>query len=271
MIPVALNTNRIPDDDAGKFFKEVMKSSRWPQGIWIVSPEGKVLAFNYFQSAKNESPERGRLRWVRETLGAVEDGLKAFGSVTQREGTPHDSMPDRGVGLLEDVGVRLAIYAITIHNGKRDGDPVVDSTILSGDDWKSFSPQRSEVGQQWTIPETAAKKLVPALSPITDAIYSPLANDAKLAKLTCKIESVEANRVLIQLKGKWETEHFREGDRQLPIRAAAAADGYMEYDPAKKQVTSLLLVLRGAYRSVPPWDTPRSTAGVIEWKLAPTK
>ena len=108
MIPVTLNTDRMPNDDAGKFFKEAMKSSRWPQGIWIIAPDGKVLAFHYYRPVSGESPERGKARWTRELLEAVETGLNAFGPVKEREVKPHNPLPDRGVGLREDGGARLA-------------------------------------------------------------------------------------------------------------------------------------------------------------------
>ena len=61
-VPVALNANRIPNDDAGRFFQAIMRQSRWPQGIWIASPEGKVL-YEY----TSLSPDKH----VENTLGAV--------------------------------------------------------------------------------------------------------------------------------------------------------------------------------------------------------
>lgn len=267
MVPVALNANRIPDDDAGKFFQKIMKQSGWPQGIWIASPEGKVLAFHYLKDVSGESPAQTRVRWVRETLEAIDAGLKAFGPVTPRTLKEHDSMPDRGVGLREEGGVRLACYVTGLRKGQRDGDPVVDSVILSADDWKTFQPPKLDGGAEWSIPEAVVKKLAPALSPMTDSIYAPQTKDAKSAKLTCRIQRVETDRIFIRLDGNLKTEHFRDGDPKLPIRATAEFEGYAYYDTVKKQMTSLLLVFHGSYRNVPPWDQPKATASVVEWNL----
>jgi hypothetical protein len=267
MIPVALNADRFPDDDAGKFFRTVMKTNNWPQGIWIVAPDGKVLAFHYFRAMNGESPSKGKARWAQETLDAIEKGLTAFGPLQPRELKPHNPIPERGIGLLSNDGVRLAAFGTYLRNGKRDGDPVVDSIILTAEEWKTFQPRKLEVGAEWSVSEKAARRFAPVLSPLTDSIYAPLPKDAKIAKIDCRVEKADAKRVLIRLTGTWETEHFREDNPKLPIRADAKADGYAEYDPAKKQVTSLLLVLKGNYRNVPPWDTVKSTAGVVEWQL----
>ena len=89
--------------------------------------------------------------------------------------------------------------------------------------------------------------------------------------MAAKNESADAKRTLIRLTGGWETEHFRDENPKLPIRATATADGYAEFDAEKKQLTSVLLVLHGNYRNVPPWDSAKPTAAVVEWKLEAAK
>jgi hypothetical protein len=271
MVPVALNTDRMPNDAAGQFFKDVMKSSRWPQGIWIVSPDGKVLAFHYFRPESGESPERGKSRWTREMLAAIDEALKAFGPVTPREAIGGTPFPDRGLGVREDGSVRLAVNSTYLRNGKREGDPVVDSVIVPADEWKQFSPPKEDDGAEWAIPEETARRFALVLSPLTDSLYTPQPKDCKAADFACRIEGVTEGRILIHMIGGWQTEHFRDGDPKLPIRARSVADGYAEYDPVKKQLTSFLLVFHGTYRNVPPWDGVKKTGGVVEWRLKPAK
>jgi len=265
-VPVALNANRIPNDDAGRFFQAIMRQSRWPQGIWIASPEGKVLAFHYFQVKSGESPAQSKARWVQETVAAVEAGLKSFGPVEPRKLAAHDSMPDRGCGFCSS-GVRLAVYARFLKDGKSDGDPVVDSVTIPTDEWKAFGHPDATVGTAWSIPEATARRLAPVLSPITDSIYTPQAGDVKMAQLRCRVESVDADRIWIRYTGNLESLHNRDGDAKLPIRAAASADGFGAWDRKQNRLTALVLVFRGSYRNVPPWDQAKSVGGVVEWQL----
>jgi len=43
--PFALNTNRVPDDAGGKFFKAVLRKQDWPQGLWVFRPREKSWRF----------------------------------------------------------------------------------------------------------------------------------------------------------------------------------------------------------------------------------
>jgi hypothetical protein len=268
LVPVALNANRIPDDAGGKFFGEVLKHSRWPQGIWIVSPDGKILAFHYFKTASGESPARGRERWVRETIEAIDAGLAAFGPVAPREVKWHDPLPDRGAGLLPDGGVRLAIFASYMRQGKRDGDPVVDSARLTEADWRAFAPPEGSASDGWDLPESALRKLAPALCPLTDSIYAPQPGDVKLAKLHARSEVTERGWTRIRYTGTLESQHNRDGDPKLPIRSKADIEGLGRFDPKARRLTSLLLVFHGEYRTIPPWDKPKPFAAAAEWHLA---
>jgi hypothetical protein len=265
-IPVALNANRIPNDDAGRFFRAIMQQSRWPQGIWIASPEGKVQAFHYFQVKSGESPAQSKTRWVQETLAAIDAGLKAFGPVETRKLAAHEAMPDRGCGFCS-AGARLAVYVRYLKDGKHDGDPVVDSVTIPADEWKAFGAPEATVGLKWDIPETTARRLAPALSPITDSIYTPQAADMKLAQVHASVQSVDAERAWIRYTGNLESLHHRDGDAKLPIRAAASVEGFGEWDRKQNRLIALVLVFRGSYRNVPPWDQPKSTGGVVEWQL----
>jgi hypothetical protein len=105
------------------------------------------------------------------------------------------------------------------------------------------------------------------LSPITDSIYTPLAADIKTAQLHGRVESVEADRNRVRYTGNLESLHYRDGDPKLPIRAAASAEGFGEWDRKQNRLTMLVLVFRGSYRNVPPWDQPKPFGGVVEWQL----
>ncbi len=263
MVPFALNTNRVPEDDGGKFFKAVLRKQDWPQGLWVVSPEGKILAFHYYRGKPGEKPAEGQARWVTETRAAIEDGLKAFGPVKPRDPKKTDPLKNRGVGNLSDGGVRLAVYAHGMFKGKKDGEPVVDSALLSAGEWSAFAPPALSAGMTWTLPAAAVSKLVPVLSPMTDAIFTPQPKDATHAELMAKVESVSDGRALVRFTGQLETQHNRDGDPKFPIRASATIEGFAWYGARGHAPRTLLLLTKGEYcRSA----TPQATAGVIDWR-----
>ena len=263
MVPFALNTNRVPDDEGGKFFKAILRKQDWPQGLWVVSPEGQILSFHYFRGKPGEKYAAGQERWVQETRAAIEAGLKAFGPVEPRKFSATDPLKNRGVGNLPDGGARLAVYSHGMRKGRKDGEPVVDSAILPASDWASIRPSDLTAGKNWTIPAAAVGRLVPVLSPMTDAIFTPQPKDATKAELTAKIESVSDGRALIRLTGRLESQHNRDGDPKSPIHAEAALEGMAVYDVAAKQIQSLLIVSHGNYRRS---SATQATAGVIEWR-----
>jgi hypothetical protein len=263
MVPFALNTNRVPEDDGGKFFKAVLRKQDWPQGLWVVSPEGKILAFHYYRNKPGEKPADGQARWIKETRAAIEEGLKAFGEVKPRDPKKTDPLKHRGVGALADGSVRLAVYAHGMHKGKKDGEPVVDSTVLTAGEWSAFAPPALTTGTTWTLPAAAVGKLAPVLSPMTDAIFTPQAKDAIHAELTAKVESGADGRALVRFTGRLETQHNRDGDPKFPIHASATIEGFALCTAPGQPPRALLLMTKGEYRRS---ATPQATAGVIDWR-----
>jgi hypothetical protein len=262
MVPFALNTNRVPDDAGGRFFKTVLRKQDWPQGLWVVAPDGEILAFHYYKPRTAETFAAGQERWIKETRAAIEAGLKAFGPVTMRKAETTDPLKNRGCGCSANGVVRLAVYAHGMRKDRKEGEPVVDSAMLTATEWASFAPADLTVGKSWTIAPEAVSKLVPVLSPMTDAIFTPQPKDATKKDLTAKIESVSNGRALIRLSGELETKHNRDGNPKFPISAEATIEGLALFDGTKKEVQALLLVTHGKYnRSA----ATQATAGVIEW------
>jgi hypothetical protein len=269
-VPVALNANRIPDDEAGRFFKKIMQNNKWPQGLWIATAEGKVLAFHYFRVNSGEATAQSKKRWIQETHETLEEGLKAFGPVPARDLQQlagYNPLPDRGLGLHPDGSVRLALSACAFRKGQREGDPAVDSIWLSAKDWAMLAPPKTEVGTSWDVPQEAAAKFVPAFSPMTDLIYVPQPKDAKTAEMKATVISAKDGVAKIQFVGRWETVHSRDGDGKLPVRTSAKGEGVAFFDQRHKEMRSLLLVADGEYRNVPPWDKPQATGSIVEWQM----
>jgi len=280
-VPAAINLYvvRKATDGSRELFQSVQRQKDQYQGVWIVSPEGKVLAGRQdYRDFKNGSVE------LLETIDA---GLKAFGDVTPREAKPTNPLPHRGVGVLTDGGVSLALYGRQMLGGGRstipagiepsfawtwdgalrpDGPIMIDSLALSAGEWAAFAPTRSEADTTWSIPDGVARKLTRLLSASSDQSGMPRPEEAKVAELKATVESVEGGVARLRFAGRWEMMHLVEGDAKRPQYGAATAEGTALYDIEGKSMRSLLLVFDGTIRSGRPDATPNRTGAVVEWR-----
>jgi hypothetical protein len=246
--------------------------AQWPQGLWAVTPEGKVLGFDYHKPKPGESYAQGQKRWVDDTIQMIRGAIKDAGSLNVREVKARpDPFADRGRGVAGNGSVRFAVSVIALQAGRQDGPPVVDSIHLSAQQWAAFSPPEGGVmvDRQWALPDEVARRFTPALSPLTDAILSPTPGDVKTVRMAAKIFRVEGGIAVIRYRGQWETAHNRDGDPKYPIRTNADGEGVGVFDVRKGKLTSLVWLLNGSYHNSPPGDKPRPTAAVIEWSAGP--
>src|SRR5262249_9093148 len=87
-VPVAVNLYKVRqvNDAGGELFRSVQRQKDQYQGLWIVSPQGKVLAGHQdFKSAKT---------WSQEGIDTIDAALQSFGPVSARSGTPGNPPPD---------------------------------------------------------------------------------------------------------------------------------------------------------------------------------
>jgi hypothetical protein len=260
LVPAAINLYKVrkATDGARELFLSVQRQKDQYQGIWIVCPEGKVLASHH----NINDPKT----WTDEVLETIDAGLKAFGEVAPREAKPTNPLPFRGLGVQPDGGVQIAVYTRCMHRGKADGPSVIDTLALSAEEWAALAPPAVEAGAEWSVPEAVARKFVRALSPSSDQSTMPLPREAKKAELKGRVESVENRRAKITLTGAWESEHAKEGNKEKIVHANATAEGIAWLEGHAFE--SLLMVFQGVHHDAPPWDGPRETGAVVEWRRA---
>jgi hypothetical protein len=244
---------------------------QWPQGLWVVTPEGQVLGFHYHRAKGGESSRDGQKRWLDDTITMLRTAVKDAGPLPAREvKTKPGTLADRGHGPTADGGARLAVSVIELRNGRQDAPPVVDSIRLDKDGWAAFAPPAgAKVGTEWAVPEAVARRFTPALSPLTDPIFGPTPKNATAATITGTVLRADAGAIVVQYVGKWETAHDRDGDPKYPIRTGAGGRGIGVFDAKTGSATALAWVLNGWYQSGGPTEKARPTAAVIEWRAGP--
>jgi hypothetical protein len=235
---------------------------QWPQGLWVVTPDGKVLAHHYHKNTPGLSYRDNARKWVDDTIAMLEKAVRATGKLPPRTVRAANSFPDRGVGLTQDGGARLAVSVIGQLRGKQEGAPAVDSVLLTKDEWAAFAPPEGKAA--WTLPEAVGQKFAPALSHLTDSILAPRPADVTTAEIAATVVRRAAGLVVVRYTGTWRSRHLRDGNEKFPITAEATGRGVGVYDPDAKAMRSLVWVLSGKYRNGAT-APPVPIAAVVEW------
>lgn len=135
-VPAAINLYRTRQakDESRELFLSIQAQKDQYQGIWIVSPEGKVLSGRHdYKDFENGA---------RELLETIDAGLAAFGPVTPRREpsaqTITDLLPLRGTGTRPDGGVELALYVRQVLGGGRF--PRASSRVEHGSGTANIAP-----------------------------------------------------------------------------------------------------------------------------------
>jgi hypothetical protein len=293
-VPAAINLYRVrqANDGSRELFHSIQRQKDQYQGVWIVSPDGKVLAGRHDYADFNNG--------ARELLETIDVGLTAFGPVKPRRVRPtetaagqtisaemiSDFLPFRGKGVRDDGNVDLALYVRQMLGGGRqtippgiepdrawlwdgqfrpDGPPVIDTVVLSAEQWRTFSPPAVESGASWSVPAQVAREFTRLLTASSDQSAMPRPEDATLAELQCMVESVSGGEARIRLSGRWEMVHAIEQDKDRMLFGAATARGIAVYATKAHVLRSFVLVFDGTIRHGSPDASPNRTGAVAEW------
>jgi hypothetical protein len=263
-VPVAVDRFRMEESRGadGELWRRIQRQRPAFQGIWLISPEGEVLASQSGSSDGDPEP------WTREVLRAIDAGTKAFGEVRPRTETAGGRLAARGVGLQPDGGIRLALSSGLLREGRRAGPAASEALPLTAEDLQAFVPDRLEEDAEWAIPEALARKFCRALSPYSEPTIVPRPEHVRSARLTARVRSTADGRAEIVLAGSWDSE-FRGGETPGIIACSATAQGLATYDAERKCLRSILLVFDGVYRHHD--DAPAAMGAVVEWVIRSEK
>jgi hypothetical protein len=259
---VTISLQKIRTDPTTKdWFHSIGRQKDQYQGIWIVSPDDKVLAGDDF--GYKDSPK---------LLVSMDAALKAFGPVEPRKAQRQEPFPFRGVGVHPDGNVDLALYRCYLHQGKPDGPHLRDTLPLKKEEWAALTPPKLVAGAEWVIAEIVARKMVRPFCLNTLGGDMPGPEDAKFARLTAKVESVEDGRARIRLTGTFEAVKLFKEEKNLSFRSTATAAGVAEFDVKERTLSSFLLVFQGSYQqgAQPETQKGRPFGAVAEWQRTRT-
>jgi hypothetical protein len=265
---VALNlyTIRKEKGPGGDFFRAVQKQRPAQyQGVYIASPEGKVLA------AQAREPEK-RETWARALVEVIEQGVTAYGGVMARKAGVIDLLPDRGIGRRKDGSIVLAVYARLMLLGldKRGfGEPAIDSVVLTAEDRAQLESPDRKVGDHFEVGFTAVQKLHRVLSPFSDASTMPRANEVTRGSLSGKVVGISGDVAYLNLDGRITGVHTWEFDpnKGKKIHAEVTLAGVGSCDRKTGKLLSLLLLGDGRYRNMPPRADVVKYGTAVEWRL----
>jgi hypothetical protein len=261
-VPVAINLYviRKQPDAAGDFFRNVQKQRPAQyQGLYLVAPDGKVLASH--QNYKSEET------WPRQVLGDLRPGMRAFGEVEARDVRRADPSPERGRGLRPDGGATLALYLRYSIQGipfRELPNPTIDSLPLTADELAALGPAKAEEGTAWALPDELARKFSRLLGPGTEDTM-PRPNEVSRVKLTGKVRFVEKGVALVLYAGELAGSHLNAAKKHT--QSETRVTGVGRYDVKARRLLSFVWVCDGLYRDPPPYDELRRYSAVVEWRL----
>src|SRR5262249_13561469 len=189
-------------------------------------------------------------------LAGMDAALKAFGPVEPRKAQRQEPFPFRGVGVRPDGSVDLALYRCYLHQGKPDGPHLRDTLSLKKEEWAALRPPRLVAGAEWVIAEDVARKLVRPFCLNTLGGDMPGPENAKVARLTAKVEAVEDGRARIRLTGTFEAMKLIKEDN-LSFRGTATAAGGAEIRVKEKKRGAVLLLLPGRVQQRAGTEAPQ--------------
>ncbi len=272
-IPTHFNNNdptRDPKSPSALLWRAILKQKDLQgQGLWVVAPDGTVLAGMSAEQNGHPSdrvgngpgaPWRANPKFADAVVEMLEQALHTFGPVPPRA-QKAQPLPYRGAGVRPDGGVRLVAY-------NRADNGLAFSVTLTKDQWQSFTPPRLTAGERWALPEAAARAFAPVLSPYADTRLRPRPEDLKSAELAAELEALDGREARIRLTGRWRADWRHDGTEHSV--GAATAEGIAVYDRDRKAVRSLLLVFDGTYSYTTRAGAahqPKPCAAVVRWRL----
>ena len=269
-VPVAVDRGVLYREKSavGDLYRAIQKQRpEQYQGIYVIDPEGKVLA--------NQSKATAdRTLWAKDLRERIDAGVKAYGDVTLRPAGRFAAQKDRGKGTRADGSVVFAVYTRVMHRGLDKvgfGKPMFDSVELTSADLAKFTPREPKSGMAWKVPATVTQHLHKVLSPNSDKNTLATTDEVTFAKLEGKVERVSRGVAFLRFTGRISGTHAW----PFPPHKGKEMNGDVKLvgvgtcDADTGELRSITLVGAGEYRHYAPDDGLVKYGAIVEWKAKP--
>jgi hypothetical protein len=279
-VPVALNRHEMDRDkgEVGEFYHSAYKQAPQYQGLWLVAPDGRVLA----DAGRHRGADRES--WPKVVLADLKAGLAKFGTVEPRRASRKNLHPYKGLGVRPDGSVVLAVTQKGLNNNAELSKfnanswlppAIIDGMPLSAAEWSALAPKDAELGSQWSIPENVGQLFFRYLS----GDIAMLGGDITTKVLiTGRVASVRDGVALLAYRGQIEgdcdgTKSARNG--LIYSTSVKMIDGIGAFDVKTGQMLSLTMVWDGLLWPFRDPSQPRKAPGrfgaVVEWRREATR
>jgi hypothetical protein len=272
-VPVAVNLYEIRQakGEAGDFFRSAYAQMPQYQGLWLLTPDGKVLTATLQGSGSAKE-------WPERILTALRSGLDDHGPIAPRRVRPTNPFPYRGTGVQADGSVTLAvsdrgIYVkdLALLLKAQDAQVFLDKLTLSASEWSALAPPDIQEGSQWAIPEVVGRRFYPLLNPYDIKFGDP--SEMTEFRLAGKVASVRAGVAHLVYQGHLAGTHYgTQSEAQLGRQLRAdlkMIGGVGTYDLRSRRMLSLTWVWDGYHTNFftpPDHGQTGRFALVVEWR-----
>jgi hypothetical protein len=252
---VALNLYviRVDRGPAGEFFRKLQQQMpEQYQGLYLCSPDGKLLSRKTLWSKEEKS-------WSESVLRGLREGLKAFGPVKPRHGHS-DYLARRGCGHRPGGGAILAVSTKLLFVPQLPADlaelntsaiPLTghDRILLSAAELETLVPARIAEGTTWVVSETTARQLYPVLDNWDKRFRQP--SEVTSVRLAGKVRAVRHGIAYLSFEGHIAGTHVWPREAGPPLAGKSFRSemkllaGVGAYDLKAGELLSLTLVFDG--------------------------
>ncbi len=258
-VPVAINqlTVRDREDAEGELFRSVRKQNSTYQGIWFVTPDGKVLA-------------QVQSRYTEPYLQAARAALEKWQALSSE---PPKPLPARtadsfdGLSPVAEGSIRLSVFVRRLNPVGQDGLPAYDHVDLTADEWRSFIPAEATIGARRAVSQSARRKM--ALTFWPEALSDPIRpEEIRSVEMTATLDSITTDEWVVNLAGKVHID----GNSIWGVRPhrsyQATLHGVLRYRPSEQKLTALRLVGDGRWQVAESFgilSAPARLGVAVEW------
>lgn len=262
-VPIAANLYEIREKTHPAYwlYESLQKQKDNYQGLWIATPDGKLLGA--FMDWPNRETD-----WTETLLTTLARARKAFGPSESRTPGPGANLyPSKGIGKSPDGNYHVAGLSRAVFNkGETFSPPDLERVVLTPTEFLAFAPPTMTVGAEYAIRGDGPKKFSPLMTTGCGHNAYPEPTDVTGVELFGRVSAVANGQALVWYQGRIASQRESRFDKGKIARGEGKFFGYATFDVSTRAMLRLRLFLDTSYRNYPPYDGPQPMLGLAEWR-----